>query len=174
MGAGLGGATGRWWGPLVGAAGGLLVDVDHPGSTVSRWLRWPLDLVWWPVQEGRWRNGRRFAGWRCWHRGPVHSLTVGAVISGLTAVGWGDWAAGVIMGGGWVSHLALDTVSPSGMPLLWPWKKGEIRMPWGQVTVQGRWGPPLEVSVRAVAVAGCGWWGWDAGVSVIHALGGLK
>lgn len=86
--------------------GSLLPDIDHPNSWAGRKLRpisVPLSLL-------------------VGHRGITHSLL--AVIGGialLAAMG-GNWVAAPIIIG-YLSHLAADSLTPSGVPLLWPWKR---------------------------------------------------
>jgi inner membrane protein len=83
--------------------GSLLPDIDHPNSWAGRKLKLvsvPLSLL-------------------VGHRGVTHSLL--AVVAGLALLGTmgvGFVAAPLVVG--YLSHLAADMVTPSGVPLLWP------------------------------------------------------
>jgi inner membrane protein len=85
------------------ALGALLPDIDHPGSWAGRKMRLvsvPLSMV-------------------VGHRGVTHSLL--AVVAGLAVLGTlgvGFAAAPLVVG--YLSHLAADMLTPSGVPLLWP------------------------------------------------------
>jgi inner membrane protein len=88
---------------LWAAVGALLPDLDHPSSWVGRRLR----LVSVPV--------RLLFG----HRGLTHSLLAAA--GGLALLHWQGLdgkAAPLVVG--YLSHLAGDACTPSGVPLLWP------------------------------------------------------
>jgi len=90
--------------------GSLLPDIDHPGSAVGRRL-WmisrPLSML-------------------IGHRGLTHSLL--AVLAGVAALVLvapsSDLAVFVApLAVGYLSHLAADALTPSGVPLLWPVKR---------------------------------------------------
>lgn len=60
------------------------------------------------------------------HRGPIHSLLAGAVV---TAGAWiFNPALGLAVGCGWFSHILLDCLTPSGVELLWPWRH-KVKLP---------------------------------------------
>jgi membrane-bound metal-dependent hydrolase YbcI (DUF457 family) len=59
------------------------------------------------------------------HRGPIHSpaffvaITASVTLSlGLFVTRW--WWMGTLFGWGWFSHLAADSLTHQGIPLLWP------------------------------------------------------
>jgi len=98
-----------------GMFGSLLPDLDHPGSILGREV--PL------ISSGI----TQFLG----HRGPMHSI-LAAIVVWLGA--WGlathylgptslltSWLVALVLG--YLSHLALDALNPSGVPILWPLKK---------------------------------------------------
>lgn len=118
--------------PLVAAGlfGGLLPDVDHPRSVISRFL-WPLWIIAPGVSHGQYRNGRRWLWWHLeWHRGRVHSISVGAALAAILLVTW--WPLGFAFLAGWLSHLAIDMPQPSRVPyLLWPILRRPIKIPKG-------------------------------------------
>lgn len=112
----------------VAAAAALLPDIDHPQSTVGRrlpWLSRPISAVF-------------------GHRGLTHSLlALAAVVCGLVWVHQaGSGAVDLRRFGlpiapdatmtltliqaaaiGYLSHLAGDALTPSGVPLFWPWRR---------------------------------------------------
>ncbi len=85
------------------ALGALLPDIDHPRSWAGRRLRAisvPLSLL-------------------VGHRGVTHSLlAVAGALAVLALLGTGFATAPVAVG--YLSHLAADALTPSGVPLLWP------------------------------------------------------
>lgn len=88
-------------------AGALLPDIDHPSSWVGRRLRVvsrPLATV----------TG---------HRGVTHSLV--AVLACLVFLRWEGWTRAVIdpLVVGYLSHLAADLLTTSGLRLAWPSRK---------------------------------------------------
>jgi len=88
-----------------GAFGALLPDIDHPSSTIGRRV-WPVSLLISGVFG---------------HRGITHSLFAVAAILGGAAFyqsSMPDWI--IAMATGYLSHLAADWLTPSGIPLLWP------------------------------------------------------
>lgn len=88
------------------ALGALLPDIDHPGSLVGRRLKVisaPLVLV-------------------IGHRGITHSLIATAALAAiLYFYGLGIIIAPLLIG--YASHLMADSLTPSGVPWLWPWKR---------------------------------------------------
>ncbi len=103
-----------------GMFGSLLPDLDHPGSILGREA--PL------ISSGI----TLFLG----HRGPMHSILAAFIIWvgawGLAARFLGatsfltPWLVAIALG--YLSHLALDALNPSGVPVLWPLKK-HVRIP---------------------------------------------
>jgi len=88
------------------ALGALLPDIDHPQSWAGRKLR-PISV---PI-------AMVFG-----HRGITHSLL--AVLAGVAILAFmgGQWMAAPVVVG-YLSHLAADGMTPSGVPLLWPAKR---------------------------------------------------
>lgn len=166
---------------LMGAVGGLLPDVDHPYSTLGRFVPWPA-----VERQGRGdfvAHGRRWFGGRVvWHRGETHSVG-GAVISGAGALGitvvvarwaerapqaatvlarlglhphpwaWGGLEAAALVGG-YLSHLAADTLNRSPQMLGWPLSRRMVHPPWrgvAEASPAGRW---AEWLAEAAAIAG--------------------
>jgi inner membrane protein len=88
------------------ALGALLPDIDHPGS----WVGKRLILVSAPISA--------VLG----HRGVTHSLLAVLGMSILLGLG-GLGHAAAPLAAGYLSHLACDGLTPSGVPLLWPLKR---------------------------------------------------
>jgi inner membrane protein len=117
---------------IAGGIGALLPDLDHPQSTISRrvWLAGAsLRLV-------------------VSHRGALHSLLAMAAALLLAATVQGDWSQIALSAAvGYCSHIFLDALTVSGVPLLWPKKQkyrllrirtggtGEILFAWGLLAV---------------------------------------
>ena len=117
------------------ALGSLLPDIDHPKSLVGRRLAW----VSVPVAA--------LVG----HRGVTHSLlAVLACAAGLWFLGRElAWNAALLVG--YLSHLAGDALTVSGIPLLWPWRR-RFRSPlWFTTNGAVEWG------LNAALLAGL-WW----------------
>jgi membrane-bound metal-dependent hydrolase YbcI (DUF457 family) len=58
------------------------------------------------------------------HRGALHSLTFTAIMTGL-AISFStsfnqEWWWGLLFGWGWLCHVLADSLTPHGVPLLWP------------------------------------------------------
>lgn len=123
------------------ALGALLPDIDHPKSWAGRKLKIisvPLAYV-------------------VGHRGVTHSLV--AVLAGMAAlVTLGlDWVAAPLVIG-YLSHLAADGLTPSGVPLLWPLKR-RFSLNLCRTGSMGE-----TVIVALIALAG----GWAAGIDFSH------
>lgn len=123
------------------ALGALLPDIDHPQSWAGRKMRAvsvPLALV-------------------VGHRGVTHSaLAVLAGLALLLVMGTGWMAAPVVVG--YLSHLAADGLTPSGVPLLWPNRR--------RFTLNlCRTGSAVEIALVAVVGVAAG---WAAGVDFSH------
>lgn len=123
------------------ALGALLPDIDHPQSWAGRKLRVvsvPLSLI-------------------VGHRGITHSLLAVAGAMALLATMSTKWmAAPVVIG--YLSHLLADSLTPSGVPLLWPSKR-RFSLNWCDT---GSWVEMGLVAMVAIAA------GWAAGVDLTH------
>ncbi len=90
---------------LAGALGALLPDLDHPQSALSN------------------RVGIAGLPFRLLsHRGVTHSLIAAAaalLIAGMVPVEWRPYAIAAALG--YSSHIVLDGLTVTGVPLLWPW-----------------------------------------------------
>jgi inner membrane protein len=86
--------------------GSLLPDIDHPQS----WLGRRLPIVSAPLA--------RLLG----HRGVTHSLLAVALCVGVLR--WEGMRRGLLdpLAVGYLSHLAADLVTSSGLRLAWPWR----------------------------------------------------
>lgn len=153
-----------------GALGGLLPDLDHPGSVIGRVVPWPSVLT--EPRPGVTRHGRRWLRGRViWHRHETHSLGMAAV-AGAAAAGLGTWlgqrwgsvvhasspAAALCLGAavacGVVSHLLADFAEPTPQMLLWPFSRRLWRPRWLPAVHEG--GPvagALELIVDLAAAA---------------------
>ncbi len=141
-----------------GAFGGLLPDIDHPHSTLGRWVPWPVASVE-NHRTGFILHGRAwFGGHTVWHRHETHSVGAAGIAALVTLAGlwWSAarlaaWsvrhgahlpvppgvagleiavgcAAAVLVG--YLSHLAADLVNPSPIMLLWPFSRRMIHPKW--------------------------------------------
>ncbi len=93
---------------MVGMAafGALLPDIDHPGSWAGRRfavISIPLSTV-------------------IGHRGVTHSL-IATLLLGVCLYVYGLGFALAPLLVGYASHLVADSLTPSGVPWLWPWKR---------------------------------------------------
>ncbi len=154
----MGGGLALWVCAAAGAFSGLLPDIDHPGSTLGRWVPWPAVAVE-NHRTGFVAHGRRWFGGRTvWHRHETHSVGA-AGIAALLALGvtcWplarlADWAghhgahlpvapgiaglegaagiaATVLVG--YLSHLIADMANPSPQMLLWPFSRRMVHPKW--------------------------------------------
>lgn len=128
----LDGGLARPEGLAAAALGGLLPDIDHPKSWVGRRMRTVSLLI-----------SAVFG-----HRGITHSLlAVVACLFGLLIVGKGAIAPAVLVG--YLSHLGCDSLTKSGVPLLWPWRR-----PFGPRLL--RTGGVVEFILAALMAAGTG------------------
>ncbi|MGE5478674.1 MAG: metal-dependent hydrolase [Bacteroidales bacterium] len=127
----------------LGAAvlGALLPDIDHPQSWAGRKLRIisvPLALV-------------------VGHRGITHSaLAVAGCLAAMVLLGTGWMAAPIAIG--YLSHLLADSLTPSGVPFLWPSRRRFTL----NVCETGSF---IEIALVA-AIAALG--GWAAGIDLSH------
>lgn len=128
----------------LGAAclGALMPDIDHPGSLLNRGAG-PAGAV---------------PGLFLRHRGPTHSLAAAlaawAVASWLCAARGLPGAVALAALAGHLSHLALDALTPGGVPLLWPLWGRRVGLPLVRV------GSALEGLARLAIVAALTWLAW--------------
>lgn len=115
------------------ALGALLPDIDHPQSWAGRKMRVvsiPLSML-------------------VGHRGITHSaLAIAACLAVLVVMGVGWLAAPVVVG--YLSHLLADSLTPSGVPLLWPSRR---RFTLNLCST----GSVTEIAIVAAIVAAGGW-----------------
>ena len=90
----------------------LLPDIDHPKSYIGSKIPLLPSLI--KITMG--------------HRGPLHSLAAAIFTSLVVAVVGGPFL-GVAAGLGYVAHILGDLLTPSGVPLLWPLYKKDIKLP---------------------------------------------
>lgn len=104
-----------------GYIGGLLPDIDHPGSKVGRAL--------YPIA---WVVNKLFG-----HRGATHSLLAlfltsvlfilpSLMLSGFVGFLYTQFAIGIAAG--FLSHLILDMTTKSGIPILYPFVSRSFRI----------------------------------------------
>lgn len=86
--------------------GSIAPDIDHSHSTISKKLGVIPGII---VQY--------FFG----HRGIVHSIAFGAGISMVPTIIVPSFGIGLFIG--WLSHLLLDMFTPSGVAILWPYRR---------------------------------------------------
>ena len=96
--------------------GSVLPDVDHPNGTIRQLVELP-EFLKHPISE------------IIPHRGPTHTLWAGMLFSILTAIlaAWANnpslvsAATGFALFAGYLSHLILDSLNPTGVRWLKPW-----------------------------------------------------
>jgi inner membrane protein len=111
-------------GIIVVVLGSILPDIDHPNGTLRqmmdlpKFLRQPISAI-------------------IPHRGPTHTIWAGIMFSLLT-VGLAAWGrnpiqaslwTGLAMLIGYSSHLVLDSLNPTGVKWLRPWKDSKLHGP---------------------------------------------
>ena len=169
---------------LFGAVGGLLPDIDHPHSTLGRYVPWPAAAVE-NHRTGFVANGRRwFGGHTVWHRGETHSVgavgiaTMGAMGTTVGALDWarhtsalvaalargglhlpGPWEAGAVVGAavlvGYLSHLVADLVNVSPQMLWWPFSRRMVHVPhWHGISERSEAGHWAEAGAVVLALIG--------------------
>lgn len=108
---------------VVGAVAALLPDLDHPQSLIRQ------------------RTGfvGTLAGFWMRHRGITHTIPV-AVLAGLIVALLGPPVLAVTVFAGYASHLLLDALTRSGVPLAWPLTWEPVRLLPGPLQVRtGGW-----------------------------------
>lgn len=130
-------------GLAVATVAGLLPDIDEDGAIVSRALG-PVGNVLSDVVS-------LVAGG---HRGATHTLPAVVLVAAAVYWLWGDPALAMAAGCGYLSHLIGDTLTPMGVPWLWPLRSVDHRYSLNLFTT----GTFLEVLVT---------WGWVIGCGVI-------
>ena len=111
-------------GIVVLVTGSLLPDIDHPQGTLRQMMDLPRFLA-------------RPIGEILPHRGPTHTIWAGILFSLLTSV-LAVWAGNpiiVTIGTGFAmfiaysSHLTLDSLNPTGVKWLTPWRDFKLHGP---------------------------------------------
>lgn len=137
--AGPAGAGGVVPGLVVATVCGLLPDIDEDGSIVSQALG--------PVG---WALSKTISFAAGGHRGATHTIPAALVVAGLVLVVSRNPHLAAAAFVGYVSHLVGDTLTPMGVPWLWPIKPVDDRVSLNLFTT----GTYLEVLAT---------WGWVAG-----------
>jgi len=172
-----------------GAFGGLLPDIDHPHSTLGRWVPWPGVAVE-NHHSGFVAHGRRWFGRHTvWHRAETHSVGAAGMAAVLTMVAtwWPMWRLlawashlhdlppthlGFAAGGlamalaasvltGYLSHLLADALNVSPQMLWWPFSRRMVHIPrWHGLSERSAAGQWAEVGAVLVGlVFAIGLWG---------------
>ena len=110
--------------------GSLLPDIDHPNGTLRQMMDLP-EFLKHPIGE------------IIPHRGPTHTIWAGILFSMLAVflAAWGrnpilvSLAMGLAMLIGYSSHLVLDSLNPTGVKWLSPWKDLKLH---GMITTGSR------------------------------------
>ncbi len=160
------GAAPAWLAAGAGALGGLLPDVDHPGSFLGKRVPLVSDAV------------HALFG----HRGATHGLLAAAAFSLASwwaaarllaalppgvAGGAAPWGVALCFLAGYLSHLLLDMLNPQPVPLLWPLPR-RFRLPVPPVVVTG---DALEAwLVRPLLLLTVLWLGWSHAADVVGAV----
>ncbi len=137
------GVTAMVVGGIIATAAGLAPDLDRAGSTAARSGGLVTRVTAWGIQHA------------LGHRGPFHSAL--AVLAVWLLGNLGGNAVGVIGLGsplalGWAVHLATDSWTVRGIPLLWPLSL-RVQLPPGFRT-----GGRMEGPMLALALVACGAW----------------
>lgn len=91
--------------------GSLVPDIDHPNSFLGK-ITWGWLVPYHERQGIAWKIHRKF----------THSLTFTILVAGVTLItGFPVVALGLSVG--IISHLLGDMMTPSGVPLLYPYKE---------------------------------------------------
>lgn len=90
---------------IASTIGALLPDIDHPQSVLSGWLP--------GIGVARWALGVK-------HRGITHSIVFVFVVTMCVLAISPRFALPTLFG--MLSHLALDMLTPAGVPLFLPWR----------------------------------------------------
>lgn len=106
-------------GSIAGTAS-LLPDLDDPNSKVGS----IVPIISWAIKK------------TIGHRGPLHSLLGAGVFSILIYIASKLWTSYIIPADilqliivGYISHLAMDSFNPQGVPWLWPITKKHFSIP---------------------------------------------
>ncbi len=136
--------------PVLGALGGLLPDLDANESELQNYS----------IRLGR--RGPRLrllkpvafiAHTLFGHRGLLHSLLALVIIVGGMSLFSVPSTLTLAVGLGYASHLLLDGLTPSGVPLFWP-APGRVRLsPWIRLTTGGWLDQLLFVALSLSIVA---------------------
>lgn len=134
----------------VAGVAALLPDLDDPHSKLGR----IVPIVSWAV--------KKVVG----HRGPLHSLLGAGVVYVLAAtfLRMGHPYLVPVVVAGYVSHLAVDSINPQGVPWLWPLKI-HFKIPLVQT------GSVLEkLAVTPAMMLLCAWLAWPVVWGSVHKL----
>ena len=133
----------------VSSLGSLIPDIDHPNSTASKRFKL-LNLLYKGVSS----IGRIFKSDTFEHRGIMHTLIVPVVF--LTAQFFVKNAvvdylliAGMV---GYLSHIVLDALNPTGIPVLAPFYKNKIQFLPKRVCIKTS--SPAEIIVKMSLIVG--------------------
>ncbi len=111
-------------GIIVVVLGSILPDIDHPNGTLRQMLDLPKFL-------------KQPIATVIPHRGPTHTIWAGILFASLTVglAAWGgtlisvSFVTGLAMLIGYSSHLILDSLNPTGVKWLRPWKDFKLHGP---------------------------------------------
>ena len=111
-------------------AGSVLPDIDYPYAPAGRLLTLPPSLD--P------RLGSRGRDHYPWHRKLTHTLAAVLGLLGLAVFyrGGGGWIAWLTLG--YLTHLLADTLTPWGVPWLWPLEPWAKRHRWAMIGVESQ------------------------------------
>ena len=125
-----------------GAVAALLPDIDHPGSIIRR----RTGIFGWAA--GAW--------WK--HRGLTHTLPVAALVGLIVALLAPALLAYTVFGA-YASHLLLDALTRSGVPLAWPLTWAPVRLLPGPLQVRtGGWREGVFVLLLVGVAVGVSLW----------------
>ena len=157
------------WYVIATVLGALLPDIDEPRSTVSNlpvyfrgyvrqaFGRSVLERMAMAILEG-WRLLLRiFAGTvkvLFGHRGVTHrgvACVVATLMAELAGMLLGLPFMGIFAGAGYATHLALDAMTPSGVPLLAPLVRRRVKLPF-TIRTGGKGEAVVFITMAIIAV----------------------
>ncbi|MEE1504392.1 MAG: metal-dependent hydrolase [Acutalibacteraceae bacterium] len=132
---------------LVSSISSILPDIDHENSKASKKFK-ILSLVYKLVS----RIGKAFNSDVFEHRGIMHTLIVPIILLFISFVVTNHFADCLIVAGmfGYLSHIVLDALNPTGVPVLSPFYNKKIRLLPKGICVKTSSTPELLVKVALV------------------------
>lgn len=128
----------------VSSIGGILPDIDHENSRASKKFR-ILSLIYKALSK----IGKAFNSDVFEHRGVMHTLIVPIILLISSFVVTTPVADCLLVAGmfGYLSHIVLDALNPTGVPVLSPFYNKKIRLLPKKICIKTSSGPELAVKL---------------------------